>query len=317
MIACEKSQLADIRAAKEFAVGKASRLKQQRREASQSSQGGSSSAPPSGQRKTLLALLTKEPFQPIRLYWAIPGREKVLAKLASLECIEADPNEAGCWGWIFDAESASLPIGAGYEAVPVERRPLVLGRVRFPRSSLMTLDTNSTERAVAGARFFAHQLGPGSTLIRGRVVNRLFSGEEGENSGIQALMKMLDQNVTVIDPREAEAQMEQELQGVYGPEAVTQALEARHRKIMETGGDDVPLVEDFPLAPEEETPEFTHLQMTLILRYIRAMEHWRGHTDLTLSRLIIGMCTGQLDLQGSDALKEALHKFADGVASLA
>ena len=296
-------------------MGKASRLKQQRREASEQSQGGASSG--GGQHRTLLALLTKEPFQPIRLYWAVPEREEVLAKLASLGCIALDANEEGCWGWLFDAESASLPIGAGYEAVPVDRRPLVLGRIRFPRSSLMTLDTNSTERAVEGARFFARHLGPGSTLIRGRVVDRLFSGEEGEKDGIHALMKMLDQNVTVRDPREAEAQMQKDLQGVYGREGVTQALEARQRKLMETGGDDVPLVEDFPLAPEEETPEFMHLKMALMLRSIRAMEHWRGNTDLTLARLIVGMCTGQLDIQGSDALKDALQKFADGVASLA
>jgi hypothetical protein len=51
--------------------------------------------------------------------------------------------------------------------------------------------------------------------------------------------------------------------------------------------EDVPMVEDLPLAPEEETPEFIHLTMTLNLRLIRAMEHWRGNTDLTLAALIV------------------------------
>lgn len=51
--------------------------------------------------------------------------------------------------------------------------------------------------------------------------------------------------------------------------------------------EDVPLVEDFPLAPEEETPDFRHLTFTLQLRLIRAMEHWRGNTDLTLTGLIV------------------------------
>jgi len=51
--------------------------------------------------------------------------------------------------------------------------------------------------------------------------------------------------------------------------------------------EDVPLVEDFPLHPEEETPEFLHLAATLQLRMIRAVEHWNGNTRLTLARLIV------------------------------
>jgi hypothetical protein len=51
--------------------------------------------------------------------------------------------------------------------------------------------------------------------------------------------------------------------------------------------EDVSLIEDFPLAPEEETPDFRHLMITLELRLIRAMEHWRGNTDLTLTALIM------------------------------
>jgi hypothetical protein len=236
--------------------------------------------------------------------------DAALAKLVRLRCINVDHLEPGCWLWLFDDESAVLPIGDGYNAVPAERRPLVLGRIRFPRDSLMTLDTNSTQRAVEAARFFALRLGSECTLIRCRVVNRLFAGEEGQRDGIQALMKLLDQNVSVRDPREGEEEVRRDLKGAYGPEAVERALEARRRRIMETGGDDVPLVEDFPLAPEDETPDFMHLSMTLSLRLIRAMERWRGNTQLTLSRLIVGMVTGELDVPGGSALKEALQRMS-------
>jgi uncharacterized protein (DUF952 family) len=47
------------------------------------------------------------------------------------------------------------------------------------------------------------------------------------------------------------------------------------------------MVEDFPLAPEEETPDFQHLATGLQLRLVRAVEHWRGNTDLTLAAIII------------------------------
>jgi hypothetical protein len=50
---------------------------------------------------------------------------------------------------------------------------------------------------------------------------------------------------------------------------------------------DVPMVEDFPLAPEEETPDFDHLAAALRFRFVRAFEHWRGNTHLTLTAIIV------------------------------
>jgi len=40
--------------------------------------------------------------------------------------------------------------------------------------------------------------------------------------------------------------------------------------------EDIPLVEDFPLVPEEETPEYRDLGVTLHLRGVRALEHWQA-----------------------------------------
>jgi hypothetical protein len=42
----------------------------------------------------------------------------------------------------------------------------------------------------------------------------------------------------------------------------------------------------FPLAPEEETPEFRDLETTLQLRVVRAPEHWKGNTHLTLTDIM-------------------------------
>ena len=97
---------------------------------------------------------------------------------------------------------------------------------------------------------------------------------------------VLDQNVTVIDPREAEAAFGREFKDVRTKEdAERVAAEGLERGLKSK--EDVPLIEDFPLAPEEETPDFRHLMITLQLRLIRAMEHWRGNTDLTLTALIM------------------------------
>lgn len=70
---------------------------------------------------------------------------------------------------------------------------------------------------------------------------------------------------------------------VQDVERVAQESLARRLASME----DVPLVEDFPLAPEEETAEFLDLSNALQFRFVRAFEHWRGNTHLTLSQIIV------------------------------
>ena len=249
-------------------MARASRLKRERK-----------SGP---QDRHLLMTLTNEPFQPVRLYYSIPDRASVSRRLRALKCLVEVPEER-CWQWLFHAEAASLRFGGGYEDVPNERRPIILGRIRFPDDSSMVLQTNSVARAVGAAKFFAAHLGPECTAIRCRLVNRLFAAEEGRLAG---LMKSLDQNVTVIDPRGAEAAFMRQFKDVRTKEdAERVAAESLERRLQSK--EDVPLIEDFPLAPEEETPDFRHLAFTLQLRVIRAMEHWQGNTDLTLTALIV------------------------------
>jgi hypothetical protein len=235
------------------------------------------------QQRCLLATMTNEPFQPVRLYYTIPDKTSVVKKLKKLECTVEAPYER-CWQWLYHAEAAALQFTAGgYDDVPEDRRPIILGRIRFPTQSSMTLETNSFDRAVAGARFFARRLGVDVVATRCRVVNRCFAADEGQST---KLMAMLDRDVTVIDPSEAEAALRSEFKGVRSPKNAGRAMvEFLDRKIKSK--EDVPLVEDFPLAPEEEMSEFQYLATTLYLRFIRAVEHWQGNTHLTLTSIII------------------------------
>lgn len=239
-------------------------------------------------KKVLLATMTNEPFQPVRLYYTIPDRSFVTEKLSLLECMSEVPPER-CWQWLFDAEAASLQFGAGYDNVPKEKRPIVLGRIRFPKGGSMTLQTNSILRAIEGAKFFASWLGPEVVATRCRVVNRCFDAGEGPPD---MLMATLDHDVTVIDPREGEAAMKRELKGMRlrqdGERAMKEYMERRLKS-----KEDVPMVEDFPLVPEEETPDFEHLATTLQFRFVRAVEHWRGNTHLTLTAIIMRLVEGK------------------------
>jgi hypothetical protein len=233
-------------------------------------------------RRRLLATMTNEPFQPVRLYYSIPDFSFVIRKLGVLKCMVEVPPE-GCWQWLFHAEAASLKFGAGYDAVPKERRPIVLGRLRFPKNGGMTIQTNSIQRAIGAAQFFAPRLGPEVVPMRVRVVNRCFAADEGQPD---ELMKILDQDVTVVDPREAEALLERAFKGVRTREDAERAAAAFVERRL-ASKQDIPMVEDFPLDPAAETHEFKDLTNTLMLRLVRAAEHWRGNTHLTLDAIIV------------------------------
>ena len=235
------------------------------------------------QKRCLLATMTNEPFQPVRLYYSTPNKTSVVEKLNKLECTVEAPSER-CWEWLYHAESASLQFTAGgYDDVPEYRRPIILGRIRFPTQNGMTLETNSIERAIAGARFFARRLGADVVATRCRLVNRCFAADEGQPS---KLMATLDRDVTVIDPREAEAALKRDLEGIRpGQDSERIAFEFLERRLKRK--EDVPMVEDFSLVPEEETADFQQLANTLQFRFIRAVEHWRGNTHLTLTAIIL------------------------------
>lgn len=85
--------------------------------------------------------------------------------------------------------------------------------------------------------------------------------------------KLLDQNVTFIDP---EAKLARTAKALDAARTRTEKLQVMARDQAETLARDVPEVEDLPLAMEEETEEFTHLTITLRVRSIRALEHWSG-----------------------------------------
>jgi hypothetical protein len=234
-------------------------------------------------KRQLLVTMTNEAFQPVRLYYSVADPPAVIRTLRGLACMVEVPSEGG-WQWLFHAEAASLRFGAGgYEDVPEAKRPIVLGRIRFPMHGGMTLETRSSERAIEGARFFAPRLGPEVVAMRCRLVNRWFAAQEGPPDKLAAT---LDRGVTVIDPRMAEAAMKREFAGVRSMEdmnrAAAESLEKRLKR-----KEDVPMVEDFPLAPEEETPDFKHLATGLQLRVMRALEHWRGNTHVTLTAIIL------------------------------
>ena len=224
--------------------------------------------------------MTGEPFQPIRLYYSIPSKVAATRIFLALRCtVEGGP---GAWLWHYENEAAELRFGRARNELPEEVHPIILGRFRFPSKNRLVLELRSADRAIEAAKFFGPMFGPAVVLQRVRIINRFFEASEVE-VGLDRLDKTLDANVVQIDPAEAEAAIEAALAGARTQEEKQRAYFAHaeeRRKI------DLPLVEDFPLAPEEETPDFRDLTMTLRFRSLRAFEHWKGNTGLTLADVI-------------------------------
>lgn len=234
--------------------------------------------------RMLLATVTGEPFQPVRLYYTIPDKPFVTQILSRLRCMDED-RKGGRWVWLYTAEAEALTFGRPYAELPAEVHPVVIGALRFPKEGGMTLEVRSFERAVAAAKFFGPRLGPRAVARRARVINRWFDAKEA-TGGPQQIDRHLDEDVTIIEPGEAAAKMEEYQAGAKSREEKVRAFERFHEDRRRERRD-VPLVEDFPLVPEEETPDFAHLALTLRLRTLRAYEHWNGNTDLILQDIIL------------------------------
>jgi hypothetical protein len=226
---------------------------------------------PLGNDRTLLTTLTGEPFQPARLYWSIPTRAAVTRIFTALRCVIDEPG-ARAWLWLYQDEATALTFGKPYVDISSELHPIHIGRFKLPQSDRLVLEVRSFDRAVEAAKFFAPLFGAKVVLRRARVINRLFEGHEAA-AGPEVLDRLLDQNVVVKDPRQAEEAFDRAMAYARTIEEKQQAL-LRHSD--ERRAKDIPLVEDFPLCPEEETSEFRDLTMTLRLRQGRALEHWHG-----------------------------------------
>jgi hypothetical protein len=230
--------------------------------------------------RILLVTHTGEPFQPVRLYWSMPTRAVVTRVFSRLRCVVEEPG-ARSWLWLYQDEAAAMTLPRPYTELPRELHPIHVGRFRMPQKDRLVMELRSFDRAIEAAKLFAPLFGPNVVLRRARVINRWFEGHETA-AGLDVLDRLLDQNVVVRDPREAEEAFERALAGARTQEEKMRAIE---RYSMERRKKDVPLVEDFPLCPEEETPDFRDLTVTLRLRQLRASEHWNGN-PITLAEYI-------------------------------
>lgn len=220
---------------------------------------------------TLLCTKTGDPFQPLRLYYALRDATALTRVLDGLRCIEHD-REAGHWTWRYVHEAASLVFPQARHPLP-SGETIVLGRFTLDDGRLV-FSTRSVQRGAHALTFFGPRFTQAAVVARFRLINRWFDASEAAG-GLERLDAMLDEGVTFIDsPEEKEKRSRQR-----GPAAGTD--------IEQMVAMDVPPIEDAPVHLQDETPDFQNLRLALALRAIRADERWNGNADATIGSIIL------------------------------
>jgi len=205
----------------------------------------------------LLATVTGELCQPVRIYYRVSDKNAVNKKFGALKCMQADMVRRR-WVWLFDGEARDLEFAKKYRDIPKKRRPIVIGSFYSRTPTEMYLDLRSIERAIHAVPFFDRHLGRKlAEATEFSVVNRLLSAAEYQVD--------LDQFFT----DEVRPNFEDRLDQVKGdPLATLRFMEEEMAK-------PEPVVVRGPL--HYYSDGIDSFRTSLRLRQSLALEHWKGN----------------------------------------
>lgn len=224
--------------------------------------------------KVLQATVTGEPVQPVRLYYRVIDKARLLSRFENLGCMNFDPDQMR-WVWFYEYESSGLKFVKSHESIPHKWRPLTIGSFFFHNRNEIVLDLRSFDRAINAVVFFDKHLGRDiAELTHAAVVNRFFSASEMLDSSLDKFFN---------SPKMVEIDPEKEL-------AKFESLAKKHKQkeridwksmFKEKAGESLPEIEKFPVYFYEDG--IKSFKVTLHMRAIVAFEHWNGNTDYSMA----------------------------------
>ena len=228
----------------------------------------------------LLATMTGEHFQPVRLHYKALNRPGLLRAFEKLRCLDYDPSRKR-WVWLYAHEARRLRFQRSNAQLPKDLHPIVIGAFSLRSEGTLLLDLRSCERALLAIPFFDEHL-PRKLVVleEAEVVNRLFPATRananlapetlfraGIGTGVDsdALVKRLaDKTADIRDLGEK-------------LEVVLADLASRAKQPL-------PEIERFPVHGAADG--LGGLRLALRLRQMVAMRHWRGQPEYTLDDAI-------------------------------
>jgi hypothetical protein len=225
--------------------------------------------------KTLLATVTDEHFQPVRLHYQVLDQAGLLRAFRKLRCIDHDPGR-GRWVWLYEYEAKKLQFRKSYAQLPKQLHPIVIGSFFLRDKDRLLLDLRSFERALLAIPFFDKHI-PRSVarVADAEVVNRLFSAAGNEQLTPDRLFD--HQPSTVRDP---DAEVRRLLDLVAGIEDPQEKFRIMTEDMNARAKEPLPEIERLPIHFYQEG--IHGFQLGLRMRQIVALQHWLGNPGYTL-----------------------------------
>src|SRR3954447_22471429 len=101
----------------------------------------------------LLATMTVENCQPVRLHSKVRKRTGLLRGFEKLPWLDNDPTRKR-WVWLYAHEAKRLRFQRSYARFPKELHPIVIGAFFLRTKEALLLDLRSCERAILAIPFF-------------------------------------------------------------------------------------------------------------------------------------------------------------------
>jgi hypothetical protein len=230
--------------------------------------------------QSLLATMTGEHFQPVRLHYKILHHPGLIRAFKSLRCLDYDPTRKR-WVWLYADEAKRLRFQRSYAQFPKEVHPIVIGAFFVRTKGTLLLDLRSCERALLAIPFFdAHLPRKVVALEEAEVVNRLFPATEA-NLTLTPDVLFDSQIATGVDPEASLQRLAERTAGIRDPEEkIRVALEDLQSRAKAP----LPEIERLPIHFAEDGIE--GFALAIRLRQIVAMQHWLGNSDYTLGDAI-------------------------------
>jgi SEC-C motif len=146
---------------------------------------------------TIMATLTGEYTQPVRLCYKVYDKQAIHSKIfKNMKCMSYDsPNNR--WVWLFDHKAKNLSFEKTYKELPKHLHPVVIGSFFSDNDDEMHLDVRSSERAEHAIVFFDRYIPRNIAEVTDAIIlNRIIKQKEME------LLNNFDnffKDVTIVD----------------------------------------------------------------------------------------------------------------------
>lgn len=223
----------------------------------------------------LLSTMTGEAYQPARIYYQVGQKNAVLGRFKRLRCIDYD-SDHNRWVWLYTEEAKNIKFDQSYRDIPKQYRPIVLGYFSFEGDKKLRLDVRSFERVIEAITFVDRKINRRLAKVTTiKIVNKLFPATIATEEMSNHHTIFFEQRQAINPKDEMEKLEEIAAQYEAGEEKREATLSYFEKQMKKT----LPEVEELEIHFYEDGIE--SVAMSLRMRHIEAMEHWKGNKNFS------------------------------------